>query len=234
MKEYETLTTEIHGNVFSIGLNRPEKYNSFNIKMLRELSLALAEVGPAVAKGDLLFPEASVDPLDLFHNLRTKPVVCAVQGWCLTIGIELLLATDVRIASETTTFSQMEVNRGIMPFGGATIRFPQVAGWGNAMYHLLTGDKFDSTEALRIGLVQEVVAANCQQQRGLEIAQLIASRAPLAVQETRRNARLALENHPSDLLESLMVSTRKLMATEDAMEGVRSFIERREAKFSGK
>ena len=76
----------------------------------------------------------------------------------MTLGIELLLAADIRVAAADARFAQIEVNRGIYPFGGATVRFPQVAGWGNAMRWILTGDEFDAEEALRIGLVQEVAA----------------------------------------------------------------------------
>ena len=101
-------------------------------------------------------------------------MVCAVQGWCLTIGIELLLACDIRIAATNTRFGQIEVNRGILPFGGATLRFPQIAGWGNAMRWLLTGDVFDADEALRIGLVCEVVAPEALNERGLALAQQVA------------------------------------------------------------
>ncbi|MDT5300538.1 MAG: hypothetical protein QOG79_3780, partial [Mycobacterium sp.] len=71
-------------------------------------------------------------------------MVAAAQGRCLTLGIELLLAADIRIAASDTRFAQMEVLRGIYPFGGATIRLPRQAGWGNAMRWLLTGDEFDA------------------------------------------------------------------------------------------
>ncbi|MHC4837880.1 MAG: crotonase/enoyl-CoA hydratase family protein, partial [Planctomycetota bacterium] len=185
----ETLTTETRGHVRLIGLDRAAKRNAFNLAMLRDLSVALgeadrdadvrctvlfahgehftagldlAEVGPAVAAGGTLFPEGGLDPLDLFEPRRTTPLVTAVQGWCLTIGVELLLASDIRVAAAGTRFRQMEPNRGIMAFGGATLRFPQIAGWGNAMRWLLTGAEFDTAEALRIGVVQEVAAAGEQ------------------------------------------------------------------------
>ena len=83
---------------------------------------------------------------------RTKPLVVAVNGKCLTVGIELILAADICIAAEDATFAQIEIKRGIFPFGGATLRFPERAGWGNAMRWLLTGDEFDAKEAFRIGL----------------------------------------------------------------------------------
>ena len=88
----------------------------------------------------------------------SKPIVMAVQGICFTIGIELMLAADIRIASEGSRFGQIEVRRGLYPVGGATLRMVQEFGWGNAQRYLLTGDEFGAQEAHRIGLVQEVVA----------------------------------------------------------------------------
>ena len=111
----------------------------------------------------------------------------------MTLGIELLLAADIRIAAAGTRFTQLEVQRGIYPFGGATIRLPAIAGWGNAMRWLLTGDEFDAAEAHRIGLVQEVADdAAAALARAREIAQTIADRAaPLGVRATLASAHLA-------------------------------------------
>src|SRR3984885_13624400 len=97
-------------------------------------------------------------PTDGTRCAWTTPLVAAAHGWCMTLGIELLLAADVRIAATGTRFAQLEVQRGIYPFGGATLRLPREAGWGNAMRWLLTGDEFDAAEAHRIGLVQQVAA----------------------------------------------------------------------------
>lgn len=263
--EPRTVTTELTDHVFVMGLNRPEKLNSFNLAMLTELSRAyteyenhpdarcallfahgdnftsgldLAEVGPAVAGGQPLFPGTGIDPLDVLREegrpRRTKPVVCVVQGWCLTIGMELLMAADIRIAAASTRFSQLEVGRGIMPFGGATLRLPQLTGWGNAMRYLLTGDRFDANEAYRIGLVQEVAADGQQFDVALDLAKRIARQAPLAVQASLLSARTAVEQGSDAALGSMMDDARGLMTSEDAAEGMRSFIERRDAVFRGK
>jgi enoyl-CoA hydratase/carnithine racemase len=196
--------------------------------------LDLAEVGPAIRDGEPLFPEGSVDVLSLHEPRRKKPLVMAVQGWCLTIGIELLLAADIRLAAEGSRFGQIEINRGIFPFGGATIRLPEIAGWGNAMRWLLTGDRFDSEEALRIGLVQEVVPANELRAKAIEIARTVAKRAPLGVRATIRSSRTAEIEGQKAAIGELLVIARELMDTEDAAEGVRSFIERREGDFKGR
>ena len=96
--------------------------------------------------------------------------MCAVQGICFTLGIELMLAADIVVAADDCRFAQIEVKRGIMPAGGATVRMVERAGWGNAQRYLLTGDEFGSAEALRLGFVQEVVPAGRQKARALEIA----------------------------------------------------------------
>ncbi|HRI67824.1 MAG TPA: crotonase/enoyl-CoA hydratase family protein [Polyangium sp.] len=255
------VTYERHGHVARIGLNRPEKRNAFDLAMLDQLSQAytdyendpelwcallfahgdhftggldLAEVGPAIAAGRALFPATNVDPLALGARRLSKPIVAALQGYCFTIGIELALAADVRIAAEGARFAQLEVKRGIFPFGGATMRFPAQCGFGNAMKWLLTGDTFDTAEALRMGFVQEVVPAAELLARGIWLAERIAAQAPIAVQATLESARHAYAAGLDAENVCLLERARKLMATEDAAEGMRSFVERREGKFSGK
>ena len=159
--------------------------------------------------------------------------VVALQGWCLTIGIELALAADIRVASSDTRFGQIEINRGIFPFGGATIRLPAIAGWGNAMRWLLTGDIFDAAEAHRIGLVQEVVPPGDQRARGLAIAQTIARRAPLGVRATLASSKASMYDGPDAATALLLRQARDLMQSADAAEGMRSFVERRDAVFQG-
>lgn len=255
------VTVDRDGHVLLIGLNRPQKYNAFDIQMLEELAAAytefeedkqarcavlfahgdhftagldLGEVGPAVAEGRELFGEGSVDPLGLSGRVRSKPVVQAVHGYCFTIGMELAMAADIVVASADTTFGQIEVCRGIMPFGGATLRFHQLCGWGNAMRYLLTGDKFDAQEALRIGFVQELMPdRGGAVARATEIAATIARQAPLAVQASLRNARTASVDGMHAARSAMMEDARRLMGTRDAMEGLMSFIERREAVFEG-
>jgi enoyl-CoA hydratase len=207
---------EQRGAVLLIGLNRPEKRNAADLVMLHELSLAYARlhtdeglrvgVVHAVGQhftggldlGDLprlldgsaqLLPEGGIDPWGLHTAPVAKPVVLAVQGTCWTLGVELALAADIVVAAPDTRFAQLEVTRGILPFGGATVRLPRL-GWGDAMRWLLTGDAFDATEALRIGLVQEI--ADDPLQRAVEFAERIAALPPLAVQATLANAREAL------------------------------------------
>ena len=257
------ITVERRGHVLLMGLNRPARRNAFTLRMFEELALAygelerdpelrcgvlfahgehftggldLAEVAPAVIEGEgLPVPQGGRQPWRL-DGPWTTPVVIAVQGWCITIGIELLLAADVRIAASDTRFAQLEVQRGIYPFAGATIRMPREAGWGNAMKHLLTGDPFDAAEAYRMGLVQEVVEPGRQFDRALELAERIATAAdPLGVRATLASAHLAaMAGREAAAIAQLQPDAVPLFASEDGAEGMRSFVERRPARFVGR
>jgi enoyl-CoA hydratase len=257
----ETITLTIQDHVLEVGLNRPAKRNAFNVTLLRELAeafthaddnaeircvllhghgdhftagLDLGEVGPHVASGGTLVPDGCVDPFGLLGRKRTKPFVIAVHGYCYTVAVELCLAADVVIAARDARFTQFEVRRGIMPFGGATLRFARVAGYQNAMRYVLTGDFFDTQEAHRMGIVQEITDTSELLARARGIATTIARQAPLAVQASLANARLALEEGHEAALAALMPAARALMVTDDAREGVASFIERRDARFTGR
>lgn len=255
------ITRETRGHVYLIGFNRAAKKNAFNLQMLQELAeafteldrdpelwcglvfahggaftagLDLANVAPACVGGTFPVPEGMVDPLATHARRCSKPVVVAVQGLCLTIGVELSLACDIRIAASDARFGQIEVRRGIFPFGGGCARWVSTCGWGNAMRYLLTGDELDAQEALRIGLVQEVVPPEQLMPRALELAERVAAQAPLAVQATLRNARLANEGGAELAAGELMPEAMKLFATEDAMEGMQSFLQRRAGSFKGR
>ncbi len=261
MSDAPTITTETRGHVLLVGLNRPQKLNSFTPEMLRELALAysryeddarlrcavlfahgkdftsgldLAKMAPLTAEGAPLFPVGEVDPLGIEGRERTKPVVCAMQGRVFTLGIELALASDVRLCADDATFAQLEIARGIFPFGGATVRAPLQLGWGNAMRFLLTAEPFGASEALRIGLVQEVVARDALLERGAALAEKIAAQAPLGVKATLASARRAINEGPRAAAKALRADIVPLMKTEDAREGVQSFLERRAGRYVGR
>jgi enoyl-CoA hydratase/carnithine racemase len=256
------VTVDRDGHVLLIGLNRPEKRNAADMQLLRELSLAYAElendpelrVGLLYAHGDHftggldladVAPNIGTDGLDITADgginpwqvsgeFISKPVVIAVQGTCLTLGIEFILASDIAVAAESTRFGQIEVARAILPFGGATIRFPRAVGWGNAMRWILTGDMFDAAEALRIGLVQEVVADGEQFGRALELARRVAAQAPLAVQAALANARLAIRDSDAAAEAALQPELVRLVQTEDSRIGMEAFRTRTPAEFLGR
>ena len=254
------ITTEKRGRVFIIKLDRPKKLNGFPVKMIRELAAAytafendteawvgllcaegphftaglqLDQIGPIMARGESLWPDGAIDPFGLRDPKRTKPLVVAVQGITYTIGIELMLAADIVVAAHNCRFAQLEVKRGIMATGGATIRMAERAGWGNAMRYLLTGDEFDAATALRLGFVQEVVPAGEEFDRALTLAEKIAAQAPLAVRATMASLRTAAEQGPDAAAAQFRVVQAGLANSADAQEGVASFVAKRDARFTG-
>jgi enoyl-CoA hydratase len=259
-----TIVTERRGALLLIGINRPAKRNGFTPRMFRELGeaytlldddpalrvgvlhafgdhftagLDLPTIAPLMRSGEKAVPPGLVEPTDLGtpgYRRRTKPMVVAVKGITYTLGIELMLAADIVVAADDCRFSQLEVKRGIMATGGATLRMAERAGLGNAMLHLLTGDEFGADEALRLNFVQKVVPATTVLEEALRIAQAIAEQAPLAVVATRLNALKAVEHGPLAAMDEFIATQQRLSASEDAAEGVRSFIDKRPARFTGR
>lgn len=259
----ERITVELDGNVLLVGLNRPEKRNAFDLAMLEQFGAAyarladdpdarvaivyahgehfsagldLAEVGPAVSQHgpEVLMGGSRYDPFGIWGEQVPKPVVMGVGGIAFTLSIELALASDIVVSGDDVRFCQLEVGRGIVPFGGATFRAPAQLGWGNAMRFLLTADEFGAGEAYRIGLVQEVVPAGRQLARATEIAQKIARQAPLGVQGTLASARAARAASERAAVEQLRALVPQILESEDAAEGLRSFVERRPGRFTGR
>ena len=256
------ITTEIRNKVLLIGLNRADASNAFNVQMLLQLSKAITdyEANPdlrcavlfahgkhftvglqldevrewILQQGKIAYPEGQLDPFGLNSKKRTKPLVTAIQGFCFTLGIELALASDIRIAAKSARFTQAEVQRGIAPFGGATFRMVEQFGWGNAMRYLLTGDVFGAEEALRLGLVQEIVDAKSLLDRAIQIAETISANAPLGIKAILESGFTYLDELEKRVGQDIQKRVIELMSTEDGLEGVKSFLEKRKARYTGK
>ena len=251
----------VDDHILTMGIDRPAKYNGFTPEMMDELVDAYTRLdddealwaGVLHAKGahftaglDLpRFAErmqgggtagdrghGRVDPTALGRSCR-KPLITAVKGITFTLGIELMLAGDIVIAADDCRFSQLEPKRGIHATGGATIRFVERGGWGNAMYHLLTSDEFDCHEAKRIGLVQEIVSVGEEFDRAMELARVVCAGAPLAVQATKAASRRYLIEGQDAAIAAFAPTQAELSVTSDFAEGLASFVERREARFTG-
>lgn len=255
------VSCEKRGHILLLGLDRTDKRNAFDLPMLEAMVLALgdyerddnlrcalifahgdnftagldlASVGDTFRQGWKV-PADAIDPWGTFGGPRlTKPLVVAVQGCCYTIGIELMLAADINLCASNTRFAQMEVQRGIFPFGGATLRLHQIAGWGNAMRWLLTGDEFDAHEAYRLGLVQEVLASEDLLPRAIWLAERIAAQAPLGVRAVLASAHQTLDEGEKAAADALPATTQRLLTSEDAKEGLKAMLERREGHFKGR
>jgi enoyl-CoA hydratase len=257
----DKVTTELDGFVLQIGVDRQDRANAWDVEVIAGVcealarvrdddgvragvifghgkhftgGLDLADVAPVVAGGDggSLIPEGCPDPWGVFGEPCPKPIVIAAHGRCNTLGVELMAATQLAVASEDTVFAQLEVARGILPLGGATFRLPLQLG-AAGMRLLLTAEDFDAAEAYRIGLICEVAPVGEHLEAGLRLAHKIAANAPLGVQASLANARSArtlwLEHAAADLADRI----GPVMASADALEGVAAMMEKRPAVFTG-
>lgn len=203
--------------------------------------LDLMDMAPLIMSGgdaQLVAPD-QVDPFNWGSvagkqgRLRSKPVITAINGKCFTAGIELALSTDIIVADETAVFAQAEIRRGLTPLGGAVERFTTRFGWGNAMRWLLTGDSFDVHEAHRIGLVQEIAPDGKAFDRAMEIAERVASAAPLGVEATLANAQTAIPEGAQAAADALRPQVERVRTSSDLQEGIASMFQKRDPVFKG-
>lgn len=254
-----SVTLEVDSRIATITVRNEAKLNSYTPEMMRQLAQHLTtfeeddELWVAVfcsagdnttagldmpkffgpdADQDIIDP-ALVDPFALGRRC-TKPVIAAVQGITFTVGIEMMLAADMVVAADNARFQQLESKRGIAPLGGAHFRYLTRTGWGNTMYHLLRCDEFDAARALDLGFVQEVVPFGQQVDRAHELAREICANAPLGVRAAKAAALTYIHAGEQAAIESIDDVKARVFASEDFKEGIASFLERREAVFTGR
>jgi len=257
---YETLLIERRGRVAIITINRPEKRNALNIKTREEGAAALdelrddREIGVVVFTGagdkafiagadiaefanrtaltqrDIMTARSLFTAVDSFP----KPVIAMVNGYCLGGGCELALACDLRIASETASFGQPEINLGIIPGGGGTQRLTRLIGEGKAMELILTGDIIDAKTAYTLGLVNTVVPAADLEAKTMELANRIAEKSPIALQMAKEAVKLASRSNLDEGLRREVDLFALCFSSEDKDEGVGAFLEKRKPQFKGK
>lgn len=253
---------EARDHILFIGLNRPEKMNAMNREMYHQVAAAYGRlnrdddlrVGLFYAEGDhftsglelddwadvfargegMELGDGEIDPFFVVGEPLTKPLVYATQGICFTCGVEMMLNADIRVAANNTRYAQLEVKRGIFACGGATIRLQEEIGWANAQRYLLTGDEWTARQAHDWGMVQELVEPGKQFDRALELARKVAKAAPLGVQGSLKSSRLARLRGHDAAKERLFDDLRPVMQSDDVEEGIRSFLERRDAVFKGR
>ena len=260
MSNYETITIEKRGAVAILTINRPDKLNALNMKVheegvaamdglksddsVRVVVLTGSGEKAFIAGADISeFVEATpVAQRDLFHE-RTlfntidtfpKPVIAMINGFCLGGGNELALACDIRIGSEKARFSQPEINLGIMPGGGGTQRLARLIGEGRAMELCLLGDMIDAETAYKFGLLNRVFPIDQLEEETMKIAEMIAEKAPIALQLTKEAVKFASRSNLDEGLRREVDLFAICFSTEDKKEGVSAFLEKRKPVFQGK
>lgn len=162
-----------------------------------------------------------------------KPIVCAINGYALGGGLELALACDVRIAVPTARFGLPEVRIGSIPGGGGTQRLPRAIGASDALLLLLTGDQIDAAEALRIGLISRVVAADALMEHARSIAARIAANGPLSVRAVKQLVHQGANLPLPEALAAEQAAFRRLYHSQDRLEGRLAFAQKRAPVFRG-
>jgi enoyl-CoA hydratase len=258
---YETILVGVRDGVATVTLNRPQVLHALNAMVFDELERVFVELTAtdavrvvvvtgsgekAFAAGadirEIAAADASLGELlarrgqGVFRQIETcgKPVIALVNGFALGGGCELAMACTIRIASETAKMGLPEIKLGLIPGYGGTQRLPRLVGTAAALKMILTGEMVGAAEALRLGLVDEVVAPERLTARGEELATAIAGAAPLAVRAAmeamRRGAGLGIED--GTVVEAEIFG--RLCGTEDMKEGTGAFLEKRKAVWVGR
>jgi Enoyl-CoA hydratase/carnithine racemase len=260
MPQLETFTLEKIGAVGIVRMNRPKAFNTFTIQMFDELELITKQIeddhdlrcivltgeghhfcaGIDISLLAETSSEWSVRNVNKLHarlfrwENMTQPIVAAINGACMGGGLEFALTCDMRIAAANASFSMPEVGFGLAPDMGGSQRLPKVVGASQAKRLLLTGEKFDAREALRLGVVDEVVEPDQLLERAMTIANKIASQPPMAVRFVKKAVNLAMESSLSAGMLFEQVQSIYALGSEDKDEAAAAFLEKRAPHFKGK
>jgi enoyl-CoA hydratase len=257
---WQTLFVESHDGIATITINRPDKRNALNAAVRREVVDALdalrsdgqTRVVVFTGAGDKAFiagadigefadrtvieQRTAMTGRRLFDEIAAfpRPTIAMINGFALGGGCEVALACDLRIATRSAKLGQPEIRLALLPGGGATQRLPRLVGPGRAARLILTGELIDATEAERIGLVDWVVEDGTLLDRTMEIARTIAGFSPVALELAKTAIRTAMEAPLSAGLAHERDLFIGAFASEDRVEGVRAFLEKREPRFTGR
>ena len=251
--------TEVADGVGTITINRPDKRNALDAATHGQLLAAfddmrrnsavrvvvLTGAGKAFVSGADVKEFQGKSPVDMLHRLLQepsaieaadafpKPLIAMINGYCLGSGNELAMACDIRIASEDAKFGQPEINLGMMPGGGATQRLPRLIGLGKALWLMYSGAILDSSEAMRMGLVDLVVPPRQLKARVMTLALVIASKSPVALAMIKEAARASVRAPLDDGIRHEQSLASVIFSSKDMQEGLKAFIEKRPPAFTG-
>ena len=241
-----------------VRLNRPRQLNALNAQVMDELCSALEELDRddevrvivvtgnerAFAAGADIGEMAGASPIDMLRGNRigqwdrvrriSKPVIAAVNGWCLGGGCELAMTLDVVVAGEGAKFGQPEINIGVIPGAGGTQRLTRAIGKAKAMAMILTGEPITAAEAERLGLVARVTQDELVVEDALALAASIATKSPVALRLAKEAINAAYEMPLTDALAYERRLFYLLFASEDQKEGMAAFLEKRQPDFKGR
>ncbi|MDO8775357.1 MAG: enoyl-CoA hydratase/isomerase family protein [Polaromonas sp.] len=257
---YQTIKTRSEGPAFIIELHRPDRRNAVSEQMMDDIVAACHEVegrkdvSAIILTGGNDYFSAGADLNEAFkvssaqegrryfshwHRLNdtleqsSKPVIAAIEGFCMTGGLELALAADLRIASENATFAITSARIGTVAGAGGTQRLPRVVGLSNALDILFAADPIDSSEALRVGLVNRRVANGTSLEAAVNLARHYATRAPLALAFVKRAVHRGMQMDLASAIEFETMLVTTVYGTADKAEGISAFLEKRTARFKG-
>src|SRR3990172_42152 len=263
MSEYADLLYEVDSNVATITRNRPERLNAISQPMLLSFSKALRDAdadrdvrviiitgagrgfcagldlkdlmaGTGIGSNGTAAPARPKIHFSLALPQTEKPVICALNGPAAGYGMDLALGCDIRIASTEAKLAAVFTKRAILPESGGSWLLPRLLGWAKAAEIAFKGQTLGAEEALALGLVNRVVPHDELMAEARKDAAEIAANAPLGVQATKRMMRLGLEETFEANVHHVFLQLLPLFGTQDFMEGVKAFMEKREPVFQGK
>ena len=264
MAGYERILFEADGRIALITINRPERMNAIDALTSFELKKAFTDFNDnddlwvailtgagdrafsagndLVAMSELMAGKITLDPEVArapFGGITRgfecwKPIIAAINGYCLAGGLEIAASCDIRVAAEHAQFGVPEVTRAIIPGASGTQRLPRMLPKGIALELLITGGRFDAGWALRYGLVNHVVPADQVLPKAREIAEAICENGPLAVRAVKESAIRGLEMTFEEGLKQEIGFSSKVMKSEDAREGPLAFAQKRKPEYKGR
>jgi enoyl-CoA hydratase/carnithine racemase len=260
MSQYETLQAERKGSALIVKLNRPDRRNAVSLKMMAEIISAVkaaeddAESRTIILYGGQDYFSAGADLTEAvqiktatdgtryfnqWHALNatlensSKPIIAAIEGFCMTGGLELALAADLRVAGDGSTFAITSARIGTVAGAGGTQRLPRVVGIGNALDVLFAAEPIDAREALRIGLINRLTERGGALEKALEMAALYATRAPLSLAFVKRAVHRGMQMDLASAIEFETFLVTTVYGTQDKQEGITAFLEKRSPSFKG-